>query len=151
MAYFTSWKHFSNLTIFRGYPWNIFETEIRGMFFEYSWNTALWLLEFAKRSTLFSSNHLFLTQKSLFHWEFVKKYFPWKCSVNVPWMSGTLQRWGNAQRIFPEYCLLAGHCYRSSLLAFSDTPRVGFELAQNLLRLCWMKLCSNDNHYTMVL
>ena len=31
-----------------GYPWNIFETEIRGMFFEYSGNIVLRLLDFAK-------------------------------------------------------------------------------------------------------
>ena len=37
--------------MFRGYPWNIFETEIREIFFEYYGNIALRLLEFAKRST----------------------------------------------------------------------------------------------------
>ena len=110
LHFLTSWKHFYNLTIFRGYPWNIFifETEICGMFFEYSENIALWLLEFAKRSTFFSSNDTFLIQKELFHREFVKKYFPWKCSLNVPWMSRTLQRGDNTQLIFLEYCMPVG-------------------------------------------
>ena len=31
------------------YHWNIFETDIPGMFLEYSENITLWLLEFAKR------------------------------------------------------------------------------------------------------
>ena len=61
-----------------------------------------------KDQHLFSSNHTFLTQKQLFHRIFVKKYFPLKYSLNVPWMSETLQRWGNTQRIFLEYCVLAG-------------------------------------------
>ena len=39
------------MAIFRGYPWNIFEIEIHGMFREYSGIIALRLLEFAKRST----------------------------------------------------------------------------------------------------
>ena len=105
------WLHkniFITLTIFRGYPWNIFETEIRGMFFEYSGNIALWLLEFAKRPTIVISKSYTLIEKQLFHWELFKKYFPSKCSLNVPWMPGTLQRWGNTQRIFPEYCVPAG-------------------------------------------
>ena len=39
--------------MFLGYPWNIFETDIRGMLLEYSGNITSWLLEFAKRSTFF--------------------------------------------------------------------------------------------------
>ena len=43
------------------------------------------------------------------------------------------------------------HCQRSSPSQISDTPRAGFEPAQNLSsELCWMKVCSNDNHYTTV-
>ena len=42
------------------------------------------------------------------HWEFSKNYFPLKCSLNVPWMSRTLQNCGNTQRIFPEYYVPAG-------------------------------------------
>ena len=38
-------------TLFRGNPWNIFETDIREMLLEYSGNTTLLLLEFGKRST----------------------------------------------------------------------------------------------------
>ena len=86
------------------------------MFFEYSGNIALWLLEFTKRSTFviiksytFTTKAI-LTQKQFFHWEFFKKYFPLKCSLNVPWMPGTWQHLGNIQRIFLEYCLPAGKC-----------------------------------------
>ena len=47
--FLTSQKHFHNLhtnifKIFWGYPWNIFKTEIRGIFLEYSGNSTLWLL-----------------------------------------------------------------------------------------------------------
>ena len=38
---FASQKHFHKLIIFRGYPWNIVETKIRGMFLEYSKNITL--------------------------------------------------------------------------------------------------------------
>ena len=48
---FLSSKNIFIITIFRGYPWNIFDTDIRGMFLEYSENITLWLLEFAKRWT----------------------------------------------------------------------------------------------------
>ena len=41
LNFLTSQKNFHNLKIFRGYPWNIFETEIRGMFLEYSGNITL--------------------------------------------------------------------------------------------------------------
>ena len=41
------------------------------------------------------------------------------------------------------------HCQRSSPSWISDTPRAGFEPAQKpKFGLCWMKLCSNANHYT---
>ena len=39
--FFASQKRFHNLIIFRGYPWNNFETEIRGMFLECSQNITL--------------------------------------------------------------------------------------------------------------
>ena len=32
-------------------------------------------------------NHTLLTQKQIFHRELIKKSFPLKCSLNVPWMS----------------------------------------------------------------
>ena len=38
---FLNFLNFHNCTIFRGYPWNIFEREIRGMFLECSGNIAL--------------------------------------------------------------------------------------------------------------
>ena len=50
-------------TLFRGNPWNVFETDIREMLLEYSGNTTLLLLEFGKRSTFVIINHTFLTQK----------------------------------------------------------------------------------------
>ena len=43
------------------------------------------------------------------------------------------------------------HCQRYSPSLFSYTLRAGFEPAQNLeFRLCLIKLCSSDNHYTSV-
>ena len=52
--------------------------------------------------------YILLTQKQLFHRKLFKKSFPLKCSLNIPWMSRTLLRWGHTQRIFPEYCVPAG-------------------------------------------
>ena len=98
--------NFLSFTIFRGYSWNVFETDIRGMSLEYSGNITSWLLEFAKRSTF--DVIISYTLKRLFHRELFKKSFPLKCSLHVPWMSRTLQRWGNTQRVFPEYCLRPG-------------------------------------------
>ena len=95
------------ITIFRGYLGNIFETNICEIFLEYSENITSWLLEFAKKISL--PNHTLLTQKQLFHRELFEKFFPLKCSLNVRWMSRTLQRWGNTQPIFPEYCVLGGY------------------------------------------
>ena len=46
---------------------------------------------------LLLSNHALLTQKQLFHRELLKKYFSLECSLNVPWIFRTLQRWGNSQ------------------------------------------------------
>ena len=45
-----------------------------------------------KDQYLLSSNHTVLTQKQLFDREFFEKYFPLTCSLNAPWMPGTLQR-----------------------------------------------------------
>ena len=60
LYFLTSWKHFYNLTVLREYPGNIFETKICGMFFEYSGNIGLWLLEFAKSSTfVFVKSYIF--------------------------------------------------------------------------------------------
>ena len=41
---------------------------------------------------LLLSNYTLLTQKQLFYRELLKKPFPLKCYLNVPWMSRTLQR-----------------------------------------------------------
>ena len=70
----------------------------------------------AKDQHLLQSNHTLLTQKQIFHWELSKKSFPLKCSINVLWMSRTLQRWGNTQQIFLPYCLPAGKNYFSNML-----------------------------------
>ena len=42
------------------------------------------------------------------------------------------------------------HWQRSSPSWMSDITLAGFEYAQNKFRLCWMILCSSDNHYTTV-
>ena len=39
--FLTAQKHFHNLKIFREYPWNDFETYIRGIILEYSGNITL--------------------------------------------------------------------------------------------------------------
>ena len=41
LNFLASQKHIQNLIIFRENPWNIFETEIRGMLLEYSGNITL--------------------------------------------------------------------------------------------------------------
>ena len=65
LNFLTSQKHFHNLKIFRKYPWNDFETDIRGMFLEYSENICdYWNLP--KDQHLLLSNHTLLTQKQLF-------------------------------------------------------------------------------------
>ena len=83
---------------------NILETLLRDY-----WNLP-------KGQHFLSSNHLLLTQKQLFHWEFFKKSFSLKCSLNVPWMSWTLESWGNTQQIFPEYCAPAVLRYKKTKL-----------------------------------
>ena len=59
---------------------NILETLLRGY-----WNLP-------KDQHLLLSNPMFITQKQLFHGELLKKIFPLKRSLNVAWMSRTLQR-----------------------------------------------------------
>ena len=87
----------------------------------------------AKDKHLFSSNHTFFTQKQLFHQVFVKKYFPLKWSLNVPWMFGTLQRWKNTQPIFPEYYVSAGY-----ILGFTLTDLISMVPRYALLYLLTM-------------
>ena len=108
LNFLTSWKYFHSLEVFWGYPWNVSETAIRGMFFEYSGNIALWLLEFANRSTLAIVKSYTFNTKITFPRRTFLKYFPLTCSLNVPWTPGRLQHWGNTQRILPEYCVPAG-------------------------------------------
>ena len=88
LHFLTSWKHFYNLTIFRGYPWNIFETEIRWIFVEYFGNIALWLLEFDRRSTfVFVVNSYIFNTKTTFPSRICEKIFSLKmfpkCSLDV--------------------------------------------------------------------
>ena len=77
------------------YPWNTFETYIRGC----SSNILEALLRdywnLPKDQHMLLSNHTLLTQKQLFHRELFKKSFPLNCSLNIPWMSRTMQRWAN--------------------------------------------------------
>ena len=58
------------------------------MVFEYSGNVTCGYWNLPKDQHLFSSSHTFLTQKQLFHQEFVKKYYPLtmlpKCSLGCP-------------------------------------------------------------------
>ena len=88
-----------NLIIFRRYPWNIFETKICGIFFEYSGNIALWSLEFVKGSTFVIVKSYIFNTKTIFHLEIFKNHSPLKCSLNVSGMSRTWQNWGNTQGI----------------------------------------------------
>ena len=74
LHFLTLWKHFYNLTIFREYPSNIFQTEI-----------ALWILKFAKRSMFFFVKSYICNTKTTFLsricWKiFSFKMFP-KCSL----------------------------------------------------------------------
>ena len=76
------------------------------MFLEYSGNIISWLLEFAKRSTfVIIKSYTFNTKNNFSIKNFLKNLFLW----NVPWMSQTLQHWGNTRWIFLEYCMPAGN------------------------------------------
>ena len=84
----TSWKYFHNLTIL----WGILGIFLKQKFVEWSLNILETLLcdywNLPKDQHLLLSNHTLLTQKQLFHWEFFKKHFSLKCSLNVPWIPG---------------------------------------------------------------
>ena len=90
-----------------------------------------------KDKHLLLSNHTLLTQKQLFDIQLFKEYFPLKCLLNVLWMSRTLQRWGNTQRIFPEYCMRAGflisRSYKKVILKkkYSDLTKTLFSGKKN--------------------
>ena len=90
---------------FLGCPSNILETLPRDY-----WNLP-------KDQHLLLSNHTLLTQKQLFHRELLKKSFPLKCPLNVPWISRKLQGWGNSQRIFPDNWVPAGQ-YTLALISY---------------------------------
>ena len=96
LPFLTSWKYFYYLTIFRGYHWNSFETEIRGMFFEYSGNITSWLLEFAKRSTFVIVKSYILNTKTIFPSRIFYKIFSFKmfpgCSEDCN-VEGTLSKY----------------------------------------------------------
>ena len=78
------------------------------MFLEYSGNITSWLLEFVKRSTFVIIKSYNFNTKTTFPSRTFRKGFLLKSSLNVLWMSQTLQRWGNNQRIFSEHCVPAG-------------------------------------------
>ena len=107
LNFLTLQKHIHNLKIFQEYAWNDFETDFRRMFLEYFENITLWLLEFAKRSTFVIIKSWTFNTKKNFHRRHFRNSFSIKCSLNVPWMSWTMQCWGNTQRIFLEYCVPA--------------------------------------------
>ena len=92
LNFLTSKKYFHNLTIFLG----VF---LKQKFVECSSNTLETMFceywDLPKDQHLLMSNHTLLTQIQLFYRELFKNFFPVKCSLNVPWMPGTLQRWGN--------------------------------------------------------
>ena len=90
--------------IFRGYSWNIFETDIRGKFIEYSGNIISWLLEFVERSIFAIIKSYTFNTKLAFPLRTFKKSFTLEFSLND---SSTLQSWENTQLIFPEYYMPA--------------------------------------------
>ena len=68
---------------------------LKQTFVEFSSNILETLLRdynLPKDRRLLLTNHTFLTQKQLSHQELLKKSFPLKCSLDVPWMSRTLPR-----------------------------------------------------------
>ena len=101
-----------NIFIALQYSGDILRIFLKQTFIECSSNILEKLLRdywnLPKDQYLLLSNHTFLTQTQLFHRELIKKSFPLKYSLNVPWMSRTLQLWGNTQQISPEYCVPAG-------------------------------------------
>ena len=103
LNFLTSQKHFHNLIIFRGCPWNIFETKIRGMFLKYSGNITFWLLKFAKRSTFIIIKSYTFNTKTTFPLRIFKKIFSIKmfpkCSLNVPNIATLRKHSANIPRI----------------------------------------------------
>ena len=85
--FWTFWlhkKYIHNLKIFQEYPWNDFETDIRGMFFEYSGNITLRLLEFAKRSIFVIIKSCTFHTKTTFSSKTFKKFFFFKMFPGCP-------------------------------------------------------------------
>ena len=80
-----------NIFITSQYSGDILGIFLKQIFVEYSSNILETLLRdywnLLKDKHLLLSNHTLITQKQL-----VKKTFPLTCSLNVPWMSRTLQR-----------------------------------------------------------
>ena len=77
-------KYFHNFTIFQGYYWNTFETDICGMLLEYSGNITSWLLEFAKRSTFLIIKSHTINTKTTFPSSTFKKIFAFKIFPGCP-------------------------------------------------------------------
>ena len=109
--FWTFWllKYFHNFTIFRGYPWNTFETDIRGMFLEYSGHITSWLLEFAKRSTFVINKSYTFNTKTTFPSRTFKKIFSFqmfpKCSLNIPNVATLREHTANIPGILRAGCV----------------------------------------------
>ena len=85
-----------NIFIILQYSGHILGIYLKQTFVECSSNIVETLLRndwnLLKNQHFLLSNHTLLTQKQLFHQELLEKYFPLKCSLNVPWMSRILER-----------------------------------------------------------
>ena len=89
----------------------------------------------AKDQHLLLSIHTLLMQKQFSHRELLKNYFPLKYSLNVPWMSKTLQLRGKTQQIFPEYCVPAGLYVSTSLRRSFKVKRTRLKVIDLLIFL----------------
>ena len=105
--------------------YNILDISLKYYWKRYSWNVfqILWkhcfmITGIGQKINICFRQIMFLTQKQLFHQEFFKECFHWKCSLNIPWISGTLQHWGNTKQIFPECCVPTGEVWQNSLFYF---------------------------------
>ena len=81
----------------------MFETDVRGMFLEYSGHITSWLLEFAKRSTFVIIKSYTLNTKTTFPSRTLKKIFSSKmfrkCSLDVPNTATLREHTANIPRI----------------------------------------------------
>ena len=97
----------------------------------------------AKDQHLLLSIHTLLMQKQFSHRELLKNYFPLKYSLNVPWMSKTLQLRGNTQQIFPEYCVPAGLYVSTNLRRSFKVKRTRLKVNQVTSMIYWFSFWSS--------